>query len=176
MKIIVLASSPRKNGTSNTLVEKFALGALEAGKEVEVIDLARTSIHPCMGCDACGMDGDCIQKDKGNEILKKITESDAIIFASPVYYYNVSSQLKMMIDRFYARTMRITNKKLKAGVIMTAWNSDDLTYEAIDKFFDILFDYMDFTDIGRLYAKGAGTVQMMQKKYYEEAYNLGKNI
>ena len=58
-----------------------------------------------MGCDACGMNGNCIQKDKGNEILEKILKSDAIVFASPVYYYNVSSQLKMMIDRFYARTM-----------------------------------------------------------------------
>ena len=176
MKIVVLASSPHKKGTSNTLVSEFVRGAKESGKSVEVIDLAHTDIHPCMGCDACGMNGDCIQKDKGNEILNKIIEADAIIFASPVYYYNVSSQLKMMIDRFYAKTMKITNRKLLAGVIMTAWNDDDWTYGAIDKYFDILFDYMHFRDIGRIYGKGCGTVSMMPDKYYKEAYNMGLNI
>lgn len=129
-----------------------------------------------MGCDMCGMNGDCIQKDKGNEILNKIISADAIIFASPVYYYNVSSQLKMMNDRFYAKTMKITNCNLKAGVIMTAWNNNDWTFEAIDKYFDILFDYMHFKDSGRIYGKGCGTVSMMPKKYYEEAYKLGKEI
>ncbi len=176
MKITVLAGSPHVNGTSNTLVNEFKRGAEESGKEVEIIDLAHISIHPCMGCDACGMNGDCIQKDKGNEILNKIIESDTVIFASPVYYYNVSAQLKMMIDRFYAKTMKITNKNLKAGVIMTSWNNDDWTYGAIDKYFDILFDYMHFIDSGRIYGKGCGSISMMPNKYYEEAYNLGKNI
>ncbi len=177
MKIVVLSGSPHKKGTSNTLVEEFVKGASECGKEVEVIDLAHININPCMGCDACGMNGNCIQKDKGNEILEKILKSDAIVFASPVYYYNVSSQLKMMIDRFYARTMQITNKNLKAAVIMTAWNSDEnWTYGAIDKYFDILFEYMHFKDSGRIYGKGCGTVSMMPKKYYEEAYKLGKEM
>ena len=72
MKIIVLAGSPHKNGTSNTLVEEFMKGAENSGKEVEVIDLAHIDIHPCLGCDYCGMDGDCVQKDRGNEILNKI--------------------------------------------------------------------------------------------------------
>lgn len=177
MKIVVLSGSPHKKGTSNTLVEEFVKGASVSGKEVEVIDLAHTNINPCMGCDACGMNGNCIQKDKGNEILEKILKFDAIVFASPVYYYNVSSQLKMMIDRFYARTMQITNKNLKAAVIMTAWNSDEnWTYGAIDKYFDILFEYMHFEDAGRIYGKGCGTVSMMPKKYYKEAYKLGKEI
>lgn len=177
MKIVVLASSPHKNGTSNTLVNEFERGAKEVGKEVEVIDLAHIDIHPCMGCDACGMNGNCVQQDKGNEILNKILESDAIVFASPVYYYNVSSQLKMIIDRFYAKTMQITNKNLKAGVIMTSWNSDeDFTYGAIDKYFDTLFSYMHFKDIGRIYGVCCGTVSMMPKKFYEEAYKLGRNI
>ena len=176
MKIIVLSGSPHKKGTSNTLVNEFIRGAKETGKEIEIIDLAHIDIHPCLGCDACGMNGECIQKDRGNEMLNKIIDSDAIIFASPVYYYNVSSQLKMMIDRFFAQTTKITNRNLKAGVIMTAWNNDDWTYDAIDKYFDILFDYMHFKDSGRIYGKGCGTTSMMPKKYYDEAYKLGKKI
>jgi multimeric flavodoxin WrbA len=176
MKIVVLTSSPHKKGTSNTLINEFVRGAEDSGKQLEIIDLAHIDIHPCLGCNACGMNGECIQKDKGNEILDKLIESDAIIFASPVYYYNVSAQLKIMIDRFYAKTYKITNKRLKAGVIMTAWNNDDWTYEAIDKYFDTLFEYMHFKDSGRIYGKGCGTVSMMPKNYYEEAYELGNSI
>ncbi len=176
MKVLVLAGSPHKNGTSNTLLKEFVKGAASVGKEVEIIDLAHTDIHPCLGCDACGMGGDCVQKDQGNEILNKILESDALIFVSPVYYYNVSAQLKTAIDRFYAKTMQITDKNLKAGVIMTAWNNDDWTYGAIDKYFDLLFDYVHFKNAGRIYGKGCGTVSMMPRKYGEEAYKLGKEI
>ena len=176
MKVLVLAGSPHKNGTSNTLVNEFIKGAKDSGKEVEVIDLAKANLHPCLGCDYCGMDGDCCQKDDGNMILNKILEADSILFASPVYYYNVSAQLKTIIDRFYAKTGRITNKRLKACVIMTAWNNNDWTYLAIDKYFDILMDYMQFEDRGRIYGKGCGTVNMIPKHYYEEAYELGKNI
>ena len=84
----------------------------------------------------------------------------------------------MMIDRFYAKTMKITNKNLKAGVIMTSWNNndDEFTYGAIDKYFDTLFSYMHFQDIGRIYGKGCGTVSMISKKYYDEAYKLGRDI
>ena len=82
----------------------------------------------------------------------------------------------MMIDRFCAKTMKITNRGLLVGVIMIAWNNNDWTFDAIDKYFDILFDYMHFKDIGRIYGKGCETVSMMIKKYYEEAYNLGEKI
>ena len=73
MKIVVLAGSPHKKGTSNTLVDAFKNGAEKCGKEVEIIDLVHTDIHPCLGCDMCGMNGDCIQKDRGNEILRKFS-------------------------------------------------------------------------------------------------------
>lgn len=176
MKIIVLAGSPHKKGASNTLVSEFEKGAKESGKEVEIIDLAHTNINPCLGCDYCGMDGDCCQKDKGNEILSKILDADALIFASPVYYFNVSAQLKTMIDRFYAKTGRITRKNMKAGVIMTAWNNDDWTYSAIDKYFDVLFDYMHFQKTKSIYGKGCGTASMIPEHYKKEAYEFGKNI
>lgn len=60
---------------------------------------------------------------------------------------------------------------------MTAWNNDDeFTYGAINNYFDTLFSYMHFKDAGKIYGKGCGTVSMMPKKYYEEAYKLGRDI
>lgn len=176
MKILILAGSPHKKGTSNTLVEEFIKGATEVGKEVELIDIAKSNIHPCLGCDACGMNGNCVQKDIGNEVLDKILNADAIVFATPVYYFGMSSQLKMMIDRFYARNGAITSKHLKAALITTAWNNDKVVMSAIEKHFEIIFDYLNFENRGMILAKGSGYVGMMPDKYYKEAYELGKNI
>lgn len=177
MKIIVLKGSPHQNGTSNTLANEFIKGAKDSGHEIEEIDLAiRDKIHPCLGCDHCGMNGDCVQRDDGNEILSKILNADAICFVTPVYYFGMSSQLKMMVDRFYARNGAITSKRLKAVLITTAWNNDTTVMDGISKHFDIIFDYLKFQDRGRLYGKGCGTVSMIPEHYYQEAYNLGKNI
>ncbi len=61
MQIVVLAGSPHQKGTSNILVNEFIRGAKELGKEVEIIDLVHTDIHPWLGGGACGMDGNCVQ-------------------------------------------------------------------------------------------------------------------
>lgn len=176
MKILILTGSPHFRGTSNTLVEEFKRGAVEAGHNVEVYDCAKGNINPCIACDSCGMNGDCIQKDDGNRVLNKLLNADMVVFATPVYYFGMSAQLKMMIDRFYARNGAITAKNMKAAVIATAWNDDDVVMKGLKVHFDIIFDYLNFQKVGEVYAKGAGTVSMIKKEYYEKAYLLGKNL
>ena len=176
MKILILTGSPHKKGTSNTLVSEFKKGAVEAGHQVEIYDCAHGNLHPCLGCDACGMNGKCIQKDEGNQVLAKILESDLIVFATPVYYFGMSAQLKMMIDRFYAQNGNITRKHMKAILLATAWNDDEIVMKEIKTHFEIIFDYLDFQNAGMILAKGAGTVGMMPRKYLEEAYSLGRNL
>lgn len=176
MKILVLTSSPRKKGTSNTLVKEFIKGTIEAGHQIELIDLANSNIHPCRGCNYCGMDGECIQKDDMKYIIDKMLEVDAICMSSPVYYYNVSAQLKVFIDRFYSKTIRITNKHLKAVFITTAWNNDEATMQPVHIYMNKLFDYMNFENRGMLFGSGCGEVSMISKHYLKEAYKLGKNI
>lgn len=104
MKILVLAGSPHKNGTSNTLVREFARGAEEAGHSVKIYDAAKGNIRPCLGCDRCGMAGDCVQKDDGNAVLAELLASDMVVFATPVYYFGMSAQLKTVVDRFMRAT------------------------------------------------------------------------
>ena len=176
MKILVLEGSPHKKGTSNTLAEEFVKGATDSGHEVEIYDVAKGNIHPCLGCDYCGMNGNCVQKDDGNMVLQKLLNADAVVFVTPVYYFGMSAQLKMMIDRFYARNGAITRKHMKAVLITTAWNNDNVVMSAIEKHFQIIFDYLNFENRGMLLAKGAGFVGMMPKSYYKQAYDLGKNI
>ncbi|MDE6318199.1 MAG: flavodoxin family protein, partial [Lachnospiraceae bacterium] len=93
MNILILCGSPHREGTSNTLVKEFIKGAEEAGHRTTVYDCARGNIHPCLGCECCGMNGDCVQKDDGNEVLKKLLAADAVVFATPVYYFGMSAQL-----------------------------------------------------------------------------------
>lgn len=176
MKILILTGSPHKQGTSNTLVHEFARGAEEAGHQITIYDCAGGNINPCMGCDCCGMNGDCVRKDDGNEVLEKLLDSDAVLFATPVYYFGMSAQLKRMVDRFYARNGAITRKKMKAALIATAWNDDELVMKGIKTHFEIIFDYLSFQNRGMILAKGAGTVGMMPERYKTEAYQLGKSI
>ena len=111
MKIVVLEGSPNKNGSSNMLAEQFIKGALETGHQVEVIDAARAKIHPCTGCIHCGYDGPCIQKDEMEQIRESILGADMMVFVTPLYYYGMSAQLKILIDRFCAFTEKAAERR-----------------------------------------------------------------
>ena len=103
-------SSLRDNSNSNVLAERFMEGAKESGNEVELISLKTNRIAPCLGCNHCQIHGECIMKDKLNEILDKLIASDVLAFASPTYYYSISGTLKNFIDRTYAKFAKIKNK------------------------------------------------------------------
>ena len=177
MKIVVLTGSPHKNGTSNTLVDEFIRGAKESGHSITRFDTAFLSIHPCIGCDHCGMNGPCVFKDAMPEILDTILQSDMIVFATPIYYFGFSAQIKSAIDRFYSRNGAIQRKHLKSAFIATAWNNDETVMSGIKKHIDILIDYLNLDNQGMILAKGYGYTGASTEKYYkEEAYNLGKRV
>ena len=90
MQIIVLMGSPNRNGSTSILVDEFKRGAEEAGHLVEVIDVCHVNIQPCTGCVACGYEGPCVQKDDTEMIRTKLLSSDMVVFATPLYYYDIS--------------------------------------------------------------------------------------
>ncbi|MDO4664529.1 MAG: flavodoxin family protein [Erysipelotrichaceae bacterium] len=98
-KVLIISSSPRKGGNSETLAASFAQGAQEAGHHVETIYLREKKYSFCQGCLACLKVGHCIIADDAVEIVKKMHDCDVIVFATPIYYYSVSGQLKTMLDR-----------------------------------------------------------------------------
>lgn len=107
MKILVLEGSPNRKGSSNMLAESFVSGVQEAGHEVKIISAAHSKIQPCIGCVTCGYDGPCVQKDDMEQIGKDILNADMIVFVTPLYYYGMSAQLKVLVDRFCALNGRI---------------------------------------------------------------------
>lgn len=177
MKIVIVKGSPHKNGSSNLLAEQFARGAREAGHSIVELDAAHMAIHPCLGCDSCGMDGPCVQKDDVEQIREALLAADMAVFVTPVYYFGMSAQLKMVIDRFYSYTMRLSAKHLRTVLIAAAWdaNADVMPYLA--GHYEKLCRYMHFTDCGRILGTGCGTPSMTRRSsHMQAAYQLGKSL
>ena len=98
-KVVVLSTSPRKNSNSEALAEAFARGAAEAGNDVEIIRMREKKFEFCRGCFACQKTGMCLIKDDMAEIVPKMEQADVLAFATPIYYYAMSGQMKTLLDR-----------------------------------------------------------------------------
>lgn len=176
MKILVLTGSPRKNGNSNGLASEFIRGATEKGHDVFRFDTAQSNVHPCIACNSCGMDGPCVFKDDFEQVREHIVPADAVVFATPMYYFGISSQLKTVIDRFYALNGQIHVPK-KGALLMTYANTSPKQAIPIDSHYDTLMDYLGWENAGKIIAPGvwpAGSIK--STKYPEMAYNLGRSI
>ena len=177
MKIIVLMGSPNPKGSTSILVEQFRRGAEESGHAVEVIDVCRAEIHPCIGCVRCGYEGPCVQKDDVETIRRKLLDADMVVFATPLYYYGMTAQLKTVIDRFCAYNSSLNSRHLKSALLTVAWNADGWTFEALAAHYKTLVRYINFEDKGMVLGYGCGTPSMTQRsKYPQEAYRLGKGL
>ena len=98
-RVIVISTSLRHGSNSDILADKFVEGAQAAGNEVEKISLSGKEIQFCRGCMACHKLGHCAIKDDVNDIMAKVMEADVIVWATPIYYYEMSGQMKTLIDR-----------------------------------------------------------------------------
>ena len=174
MKIVVLEGSPNRNGSTHILADCFCQGAKEAGHTVELINVAFADIHPCTGCIHCGYEGPCVQKDDVETIRKKILDADMMVFATPLYYYGMSAQLKKMIDRFCAFNSSNQRKHMKSALLAVAWNSDSWTFEALEAHYRTLVRYLNFQDMGMVLGYGCGTPAMTEHSQFpQQAYHLG---
>ena len=101
-RVIVISTSLRHGSNSDMLADKFVEGALSAGNDVEKISLIGKEIQFCKGCFACQKLGRCVIKDDVNAIMAKVLEADVVCWATPIYYYEMSGQMKTLIDRLNA--------------------------------------------------------------------------
>ena len=177
MKIVILQGSPNINGSTSLLVESFTRGAKEAGHEIQRYDVAHMNINPCTGCVACGFEGRCVQKDDNKIIRKAVLEADMVVFATPLYYFGMSAQLKAVVDRFCAYNSSLHAKYMKSALLAAAWNSDAWTFEALETHYKTLVRYCSFSDQGIILGCGCGTPGMTKRsRYIEDAYSLGKSL
>ncbi|MDL2261282.1 flavodoxin family protein [Methanimicrococcus sp. OttesenSCG-928-J09] len=102
MKIIGITASPHEKGNTATLVNKSLEAVAAKGAETEHIDLAKLTINPCKGCNYCKAHDTCVQKDDFGKVMEKVVAADAILMGSPVYFFDITAQEKIFIDRLFA--------------------------------------------------------------------------
>ncbi len=115
MKVLAIVGSPRLKGNTNYLVDQALREAAKLGAETEKIVVSQHQVNPCLGHDDCASFESCQQKDDAGWILDRFREADGVILATPVYYYNVSAQMKAFIDRNYFLYKH--DQKYKARVV-----------------------------------------------------------
>lgn len=173
--ILVLSSSPRKNGNSDILCDRFIQGATEVSHNIEKIYISDKNIGFCSACKACYATGKCIQKDNMESIYPKVLKADVIVFSTPVYFYSMSAQLKVFIDRLVPIYTKLLNKEVY--IFITAWDSNKKnllsTVEAIR---GLTRDCMEGTiEKGVIIGKGVSAKgDIRTTPAYTEAYELGK--
>ena len=176
-KVLILSSSPRKGGNSEALASIFAKGAQEAGNQVETVYLREKQYGFCKGCLACQKLGHCVIKDDAVEIAARMHDADVLVFATPVYYYCVSGQLKTMLDRAnplfdsdYAFT--------KAYLLATAAEDGEETVEGTVKAVQGWVDCFERCELaGTVFAGGVnGVGDIAGHPALEKAYQTGKEI
>lgn len=177
MKVTVITGSAHKKGTSALLADKFIEGATVAGHEVFRFDAAFEKVNPCLACEYCSAHNtECVYKDSMEKLNEKLIDADVIVFATPVYYYTVSAQLKAVIDRFHAKNAIISGNK-KAIMLATAYGDDDQTMEALNKMFSSSLCFLNWENAGTVYALGCPVREVIENTNYpEQAYELGKNL
>ena len=176
MNILVLTGSPREHGNSGTLADNFIRGAKESGHAVTRFDAALRNVLPCIACNSCGMNGPCVFKDDFEIVREHIIPADLVAFVTPMYYFGISAQLKAVIDRFYAINGSIHTPK-QAVLIMTYANNSRRNESPILTHYEVLLDYLGWTDAGRIIAPGVWTAGSVEHTSFpEHAYRLGRGL
>jgi multimeric flavodoxin WrbA len=182
-KILIINGSPRKNGNCAFLIQSLVKGVKENGGSFEIINLQELKIAPCNACDACRKNKtrSCTVKDDMVPLYAKVAQADAIVFATPTYWFNLSAQTKLFIDRLYAveneKVYALTGKKV--GIILTYADADVFVSGGVNalRSFQDICSYIDAPLVGIVHASAekAGEIRNNTDKL-QEAFELGKKM
>jgi multimeric flavodoxin WrbA len=184
-KILLVMGSPRTEGNSATLAKQVAGGAEATGAEVESFYLHGMNIQPCAACDECREETgkDCVIDDDMQTLYPKLRRADAVVIASPIYWFTVSAQTKLFMDRWYAfggpqeEYAALAGKRI--GIVLTYGDLDPFVSGAVNalRTFQDAFDYVGAEIVGMVYgsASEAGEIKK-NRDLMEKAYELGKQL
>ena len=148
MKILVLNGSPRLDGNTITALDEVMKGIKEnmPDSDVDLVHVAREKLSGCINCNACQSNGgQCVMPDESAALMEKLCKADAVIFGTPVYWWGVSSQLKMFIDKMYSKMGVLPHQKKKIGlVIMGESDLSNPQYRIIRDQFGCICEYLSW--------------------------------
>ncbi len=178
--IVILNGSPRKRGNTSALVKAFTEGAESAGNKVTEFFLDRMNIAGCKGCFGGNNTKECpcVQKDDMAQIYPVLKESDVVIMATPLYYWNMSGQLRTAIDRLFALEEGDENllrgNGRSSALLMSAEGNG---FDDVVLYYDHLMEHLKWENLGHVLAGGNMSIGDIEgKSEIQEAYNLGKSI
>jgi len=186
MNILLLNGSPRQGGNTDLLLEQVAQGIHQAGFRAEHIHLAQQTIHPCIGCGQCEKNGQCIFEDDMVALYEKIDRANRIVVGSPIYFYGVTAQTKIFIDRCQALwsrkyllgAIKPERERRRGYFISVAATDGGKIFEGAKLTVRYGFDAMEFSYNGELLVKGVDAKGDILKRAYslKQAQQLGVEI
>lgn len=179
-KIVILNGSPRKGGNTSALVKAFTEGAESAGHTVTEFFLDRMNIHGCKGCFGghSSRECPCVQKDDMAEIYPAVKTCDVIVLATPLYYWNMSGQIRTAVDRLFALEEgdgNLLRGHGRASALLMAAEGHDFA-DALT-YYDHLMEHLQWKNLGHVLAGGnMNTGDINEKPEIQQAYALGSSI
>jgi len=182
-KVLVLLGSPRKRGNSALLAEAIAKGAEAQGAEVETVFIQGRTIKACTSCYHCQKKGStgCSIKDDMQSLYKKLIQARAWVIASPVYWFSVSAQTKLWMDRLFALPAYAKHPFAgkRIAVAMSYGGADPFDSGCINalRTFQDAFSYTESSLVGMVYgsAMEAGAIKA-NKSLLKQAEELGRKL
>lgn len=176
-KVLIISTSPRKNGNSETLADAFIKGASEAGNTAEKINLYDKTVGFCKGCLVCQKTGHCVIHDDADVIAQKMLTADVLVFATPIYYYEMSGQMKTMLDRsnpLYSSDYAFRDVYFLSAA---AENEEDVPKRAISGLEGWIECFPKAHLAGTVFAGGVnGVGEIKGHPALEQDYEMGKRV
>ncbi len=176
-RVVIISTSLRVRSNSDLLAEQFMKGAESAGHQVEKVELLGKQIAFCLGCFACAKLGRCVIDDDVNGIMEKVMKADVIVWATPIYYYEMSGQMKTLIDRMNAMYDR--DYRFREVYLLTTAAEDEASVPqraeaGLTGWIDC---YPKARLVGTLFCGGVNEPNEIQgNAKLEEAFELGKSV
>jgi len=182
--VLGIAGSPRRHGNSERLLQAALDGASEAGAQTKLLLAADAALRPCLGCNACSLTGDCVQRDGGSAFYAALDEADALIVSSPVFFATVPATLKVLIDRlqpYWARTYILGRERpvRRPGAILIARSGGDpYGYSAAEATIRSALAVLGVDVLGLVVAEGVDHPADLDERpdSLDEARTLGRRV
>ncbi len=179
MEILLLTGSPRKDGNSSALAAAFTNGAKSVGHQVVTVDTAQLNIGACRACGYCrDHDGICLQHDDMEQIYGHWQSAEMIVFATPLYYFNFSAQIKTVIDRFYARGGSLKKRtSINRAALLVCCGAATPVSAALVSTYNAILKYLEWQNCGIVIADNVHDIgEIENHPALLSAEQLGKSL
>jgi len=186
MKVLGIMGSPRRQSNTEILLDRALAGSKKMGAEVEKVAASELKVHPCLEIYACRKDGKCAIKDDMQQLYEKLLEADHIVFASPIFFYGLTSQAKAIVDRCqalwvrkYVLGMGKEDRRIRRGVFISVGATrGERLFDGVVLTVKYFFDAIGVKYAGDLLIRGIdGKAQIKEHPTaLQDAFRLGQQL